>query len=174
VGKQIIDFQDLKMLLMDVDGVLTDGGLIVHSDGTESKQFHVFDGHRIKMWQRAGLLCGLLSGRQSASTTWRAKQLEIPIVLQDCKQKLPAFEQLLADTNLRPQQVVYVGDDLMDLPLLRRAGFAVTVADAVEEVKQQADYVTQRSGGQGAVGEVIEYLLKITGRWEELIQRYQV
>ena len=173
MGKQSVDLQKIRLLLLDVDGVLTDGGLLLHADGTESKIFNVYDGHRIKMWQRAGLLCGFLSGRESAVTARRAEQLGVSYVRQGCTEKLPAFEQLLNELQLTADQTVYMGDDLMDMPLLRRAGFAVAVANAAEEVKQQADYVTQRSGGQGAVGEVIEYLLKITGRWEDLVRRYQ-
>lgn len=164
----------IRLLLLDVDGVLTDGGIWIHPDGSESKCFNVYDGHRIQMWQRAGLLCGLLSGRQSEATCRRAEQLGIPLVLQNCKDKLPAFEQLLIQMQLEPDEVAYVGDDLMDLPILRRAGLAVAVANAPEEVRRHADYVTVREGGKGAVAEVIEYLLRITGRWEELLKRYQV
>lgn len=174
MGKQSVNLQKIQLLLLDVDGVLTDGGILIHADGSESKQFNVYDGHRIKMWQRAGLRCGFLSGRQSEATARRAEQLEAAFVLQGCTEKLPAFEQLLSDARLSAEQVAYVGDDLMDLPLLRRVGFAVAVANAVEEVRRQADYVTVREGGHGAVAEVIEYLLKITGRWEELTRRYLV
>lgn len=174
MGKQSVHVQKIRLLLLDVDGVLTDGGLLIHADGSESKQFNVYDGHRIKMWQRAGLLCGFLSGRQSAATTRRAEQLDVSLVLQGCTEKLPAFERLLSERQLTAAEVAYVGDDLMDLPLFRRVGFAAAVANANEEVKQQADYVTSRCGGQGAVGEVIEYLLKITGRWEDLVRQYQV
>lgn len=174
MGKQNVNLQKIRLLLLDVDGVLTDGGLLIHADGTESKLFNVYDGHRIKMWQRAGLLCGFLSGRDSAATSRRGEQLEVAFVMQGCTEKLPAFERMLAERDLTAEQVAYVGDDLMDLPLLRRVGFAVAVASAPEEIRRQADYVTLRDGGHGAVAEVIEYLLKITGRWEDLIQRYQV
>ncbi len=174
MGKQSVNLHKIRLLLLDVDGVLTDGGLVIHGDGSESKVFNVYDGHRIKMWQRAGLLCGVLSGRESAATARRAEQLALSFVMQGCTEKLPAFERLLSDAKLAADEVAYVGDDLMDLPLLRRVGFAVTVGSASEEVKQQADYVTSRGGGEGAVAEVIEYMLKITGRWEDLIQRYQV
>lgn len=174
MGKQSVNLQKIEMLLLDVDGVLTDGGLLIHADGSESKLFNVYDGHRIKMWQRAGLRCGFLSGRHSEATSRRAEQLEVGFVLQGCTEKLPAFERLLSEACLSADQVAYVGDDLMDLPLLRRVGFAVAVANAAEEVRRQADYVTVRAGGHGAVAEVIEYLLKITGRWEGLTRKYQV
>ncbi|MEJ5259057.1 MAG: HAD-IIIA family hydrolase [Anaerohalosphaeraceae bacterium] len=164
----------IRLLLLDVDGVLTDGSLLIHPDGSESKWFNVYDGHRIRMWQRAGLLCGLLSGRQSEATLRRAEQLQISLVLQGCAEKLPAFEQVLSDMQLEPDEVAYVGDDWMDLPILRRVGFAAAVANAPKEVRQYADYVTACEGGKGAVAEVIEYLLRTTGRWDDLLKPYQV
>jgi 3-deoxy-D-manno-octulosonate 8-phosphate phosphatase (KDO 8-P phosphatase) len=173
-AKMRVNLNRIRLLLLDVDGVLTDGGLLIHPDGSESKWFNVYDGHRIQMWQRAGLLCGLLSGRRSEATLRRAEQLGISCVLQNCKEKLPAFEQLLIQMQLEPDEVAYVGDDLMDLPILKRVGFAATVSNAPEEVRRYADYVTIRDGGKGAVAEVIEYLLRITGRWEELLKPYQV
>lgn len=169
-----INFAKLKLLILDVDGVLTDGGIILHSDGTESKRFHVMDGHRIMMWQRAGFEAALLSGRQTEATTLRGKQLGIERVLQGCKEKLPAFEELLALTGCSPDEVACVGDDLMDIPLVKRAGFGVAVANAADELKQAADYVTSRNGGDGAVAEVIEMILKNTGQWNTLMQRYLI
>ena len=162
------------MLVMDVDGVLTDGTVMIYSDGTESKKFHLLDGHGIKMWHRAGLKTALISGRASQATTVRAEQLSIPIVHQGCKKKLPAFESLLKETSLDASQVAYIGDDLMDLPLVKRAAFGVAVANAVEELRQNADYITSVPGGCGAVREVIEHILKNTGKWDDLMQRYLV
>ena len=169
-----IDFKQIQLLILDVDGVLTDGGIIVHSDGTESKRFCVYDGHRIKLWQRAGHVTAIISGRDSAATAIRAKQLDVAHVFQGCTQKLPVFESLLKDLNLTADQTAYIGDDLMDIPLVRRVGFGVAVANAVEDVKHCADWVTGKSGGDGAVGETIEYILKQTGAWESLMERYQV
>ena len=169
-----INYAAIKLLIMDVDGVLTDGGIIVHSDGTESKRFHVIDGHRIKMWQRAGLETAIISGRDTACTTLRAEQLGITHVMQGCLQKLPAFDELMAKLGLSPDEVVYVGDDLMDIPLVRRVGLGVAVANAAEELKHVADYITTRPGGQGAVAEVIESVLKKSRRWEPLMERYRV
>jgi 3-deoxy-D-manno-octulosonate 8-phosphate phosphatase (KDO 8-P phosphatase) len=166
------DLGALELLVLDVDGVLTDGRIITHSDGSESKCFHVLDGHGIRLWQRAGLKVALLSGRISTATVRRAEELEIPYVLQDCHAKLPALQQLLEQLGLTPDQAACVGDDLMDLPLLRCVGFGVAVANAVEEVKAAADYVTVRPGGEGAVREVIEYILKNSGRWHTLMERY--
>jgi len=170
--QQPVNLKAIDLLVLDVDGVLTDGGLIIHSDGSESKRFHTLDGHGIRMWQRAGGKVALLSGRASAPVDHRAKDLEIAYVLQDCHLKLPALEQLLRDTGRKPENVAYVGDDLTDLPPIRYAAFGVAVANAVEEVKAQADYVTMRSGGSGAVREVIEHILKNSGRWDDLMNRY--
>jgi 3-deoxy-D-manno-octulosonate 8-phosphate phosphatase (KDO 8-P phosphatase) len=165
---------DIRLLILDVDGVLTDGGIVIHSDGSESKRFHVMDGHRIKMWQRSGRIAAIISGRDTAATQIRAEQLEVTHVLQGCKQKLPAFEQLLETLQVSPSQTACIGDDLMDIPLVRRAGFGAAVANAAEELKACADYVTRKQGGDGAVGEVIEYLLKQGGGWEAAMERYRV
>jgi 3-deoxy-D-manno-octulosonate 8-phosphate phosphatase (KDO 8-P phosphatase) len=166
------DLKAIELLVLDVDGVLTDGRVFIHSDGGESKGFNILDGHGIRMWQRAGLKVALLSGRASEATTRRARELEIAYVLQDCKFKLPALEQLLVELGLSLEQAAYVGDDLMDLPIVRRVGLGVAVANAVDELKEQADYVTVRRGGEGAVREVIEYILKGSGRWASLVERY--
>lgn len=172
--KKQVDFSKIKILILDVDGVLTDGTIIINSDGTESKNFNVVDGHRIKMWQRAGNSTAIISGRQSNATTVRAEQLGITNVLQNCKKKLPVFELLLKDLKLSPENTAYVGDDLMDMPLVKRAGFGVAVASADAELKALADYVTKRAPGKGAVAEVIELILKQTGKWEPLMERYHV
>jgi 3-deoxy-D-manno-octulosonate 8-phosphate phosphatase (KDO 8-P phosphatase) len=163
----------IELLVLDVDGVLTDGGLIINADGTESKRFHTLDGHGIRLWLRAGLKVALLSGRRSPPVAKRAAELGIPYVLEDCHFKRPALEQLLESLHLKAEQVAYVGDDLPDLPVLQFVGFSAAVADAVEEVKSCVDYVTTRPGGSGAVREVIEYILKSTGKWQTLMQRYQ-
>lgn len=160
------------MLALDVDGVLTDGTLVIDANGGESKRFNTLDGHGIRMWQRAGLKVAFLSGRFSESTNRRAEQLDIEYCLQDCFYKLPALKELLEKTGLSPEEVAYVGDDLPDLPVIRYVGFAAAVANAIDEVKEYADFVTTRCGGSGAVREVIEYILKNTGEWKKLIQRY--
>lgn len=163
----------IELLVLDVDGVLTDGALIVHGDGSESKRFHTLDGHGIRLWQRAGLKVALLSGRHSDATQRRAEELDIPYVLQGCHFKRPAIEQLLAELELKAENVAYVGDDLPDLPAMRLVGYAVAVANAVAEVKAQADYVTTCPGGRGAVREAIEHILKGSGRWQALMERYR-
>jgi len=160
------------MLVLDVDGVLTDGTIILNADGSESKFFSSLDGHGIRMWQRVGLKVVLLSGRLSEPTRRRANQLEIEYVFEDCHNKLPVLEKLLEQINLSPEEVAYIGDDLMDIPVMRYVGFGIAVANAVDEVKHYADYVTVRPGGKGAVREAIEYILKQSGKWPELIKRY--
>jgi len=170
--KPKIDLGALEMLVLDVDGVLTDGRIVTHHDGTESKCFHVLDGHGIRLWQRAGLQVAWLSGRHSLATIRRAEELQVPYVLQDCHVKLPVLTKLLEEIGVPAGRVAYVGDDLMDLPVMRYVGFGVAVVNAVDEVKAQADYVTVRAGGAGAVREVIEYILKGSGRWQSLMERY--
>ena len=164
----------IKLLAMDVDGVLTDGTIIINTDGTESKKFTLLDGHGIKMWHRAGLSSAFISGRKSQATTIRAEQLKINYVLQGFKKKLPAFESLLTEAGLSASNIAYIGDDLLDLPLVKRAGFGVAVANAVNELKESADFVTIAPGGAGAVREVVEYILKNTGGWSALMERYLV
>ena len=166
--------KNIKMLILDIDGVMSDGGIIINGDGTESKRFNAQDGHGVKLWQRAGLETAIISGRVANVTTIRAKQLDIRYVMQGCKEKLPAFESLLEKAGLKASQVVYVGDDTVDIPLVRRAGIGVAVENAVDELKHHADYVTRRSGGYGAVREVVELILKTAGRWEALMERYLV
>ncbi|MCK4294918.1 MAG: HAD-IIIA family hydrolase [Planctomycetes bacterium] len=162
----------IKLLAMDVDGVLTDGTIVVNADGTETKLFNVLDGHGIRLWQRTGLKVALLSGRASGPTKHRAEQLQIEYVFEDCHYKLPVFEEFLDRLGLSPENAAYIGDDLPDLPVIRYVGFGVAVANAVDEVKEYADYVTSRPGGSGAVREVIEHILKETGKWPELMERY--
>jgi len=166
------DLGQIKLLVLDVDGVLTDATVVLHGDGSESKSFSLLDGHGIKMWKRAGLKVAFLSGRPSPATRLRAAQLQIEHVLEGCHQKWPALKGLIEDLALTPQDVAYVGDDLLDLPPLRHVGFGVAVANAVDELKHYADYVTTRPGGHGAVREVIEYILKRSGRWQALMERY--
>lgn len=169
-----IDFTRIKLLILDVDGVLTDGGIIIHADGSESKRFSVYDGHRIRMWHRAERNCAIISGRDSAPTAIRAEQLGITHVFQGCTQKLPVFEALLNELRLSPEQTAYIGDDLMDIPLVRRVGFGVAVANAADDLKQCADWITAKCGGDGAVGETIEHILKQANAWEPLMERYRV
>lgn len=168
------DLKEIKLLAMDVDGVLTDGGLLIGSDGTELKSFNLLDGHGIRMWHRAGFQTAIISGRKSGATQRRAEELEISFIYQPCESKLDGFNDILAKTGLEPKNIAYIGDDVMDIPLVKRAGFGVAVANAVNELKNCAHYITSAQGGNGAVREVIEYILKNTGQWDELMKRYLV
>jgi len=163
---------EIRLLVLDVDGVLTDGTVTISADGREGKSFNILDQHGIRLWKRAGLDIAFLSGRVSEPTNWHARDLQVEHVFENCHHKLPVVEQLVEKLALSPHQVAYVGDDLPDLPPIRYAGFAVAVANAVEEVKQHADYVTTRRGGAGAVREVIEHILKAAGKWQLLMKRY--
>lgn len=164
--------QKIRLLLLDVDGVMTDGRIVYDDRGGETKAFDVKDGHGLKLLQRAGIRVGIITGRQSAVVDRRAAELGIDLVYQGAKDKLVPFQEILAKTGLAAEQVAYVGDDFPDLPVLRRVGFAVTVADAIEEVKSCVHYVTRQAGGRGAVREVCDLLLRESGRWEEVTGRY--
>lgn len=166
------DFSAVKLLALDVDGVLTDGSIILHDDGTESKCFNTLDGHGLRMWKRAGLKVAILSGRPSPPTNRRAEQLGIDYCFTDCYDKLPKLKEILDSEKLQADNVAYIGDDLADLPAIMFVGFGVAVANAADEVKENADYVTTKTGGTGAVREVIEYILKKSGTWQQLLQKY--
>ena len=162
----------IRLVLFDVDGVLTDGKIVLHPDGSESKRFDIRDGTGIVWAQRAGLLTGLLSARHSAPTAMRATQLGIPIVHQDAANKLDAYEQILRERQLTDEDVAYMGDDLLDLPVLTRVGFSAAPADAVAEVRARVDWVSQARGGDGAARELVELVLRAQGRWDALVQGY--
>jgi 3-deoxy-D-manno-octulosonate 8-phosphate phosphatase (KDO 8-P phosphatase) len=164
----------IRMLIMDVDGVLTDGRIIQDCHGHELKMFDVKDGHGIVMAHRAKLRTGLISGRASETIARRAEELGIELVFQKIWNKLEVYEKILVDTALTPAEVAYIGDDLVDIPLLRRVGLAMAVADAVDEVKAVCHFITQRPGGQGAVREVIELILRAQGQWDTLLERYTI
>ena len=162
----------IKLLLLDVDGVMTDGRITYDNAGGETKSFDVKDGHGLKLLQRAGIKIGIITGRQSAVVARRAEELGIELVYQGAKDKLVPFNEILKKLALSPEEVAYVGDDVVDLPVMRRVGFAATVADAVEEVKPFAALVTARKGGRGAVREICDFLLKNSGRWAAVTDRY--
>jgi 3-deoxy-D-manno-octulosonate 8-phosphate phosphatase (KDO 8-P phosphatase) len=159
----------IRLLLFDVDGVLTDGVVVMHADGSESKGFHIKDGAAIVWAQRAGLPVGLLSARSSGATTHRAAQLAIRIVQQGVTSKLSAFEQILKSSGLAEEAVSYMGDDLLDQPVLNRAGLAAAPADAAREVRQAVHWVSTARGGRGAVRELIELVLRAQGRWDGIV-----
>jgi 3-deoxy-D-manno-octulosonate 8-phosphate phosphatase (KDO 8-P phosphatase) len=162
----------IKLLLLDVDGVLTDGRIILNDRGEETKAFNVRDGHGLKMLQRAGVEIGIITGRHSRVVAHRMRELGITLVVQGAKNKLDPFMQILAEQKLDPEQVAYVGDDVVDLPILRRVGFAATVADASDDVKPHVHFVSSFPGGGGAVRNICEMLLKAQGKWELMVARY--
>ncbi len=159
----------IKLLLFDVDGVLTDGTIIVHADGSESKQFHIRDGAAIVWAQRVGLKVGLLSARTADATVRRAAQLGIKIVSQGSEDKLAAYQRILDDEGLTDEEVGYMGDDLQDVPVLRRARFSAAPADAAPEVRAAVQWISASGGGRGAARECIEHVLRAQGRWRKAI-----
>jgi 3-deoxy-D-manno-octulosonate 8-phosphate phosphatase (KDO 8-P phosphatase) len=164
--------QRIKLLLMDCDGVLTDGRLWLTADGDEQKTFHTRDGQGISLLHHAGLQTGIISGRTSSAVERRAQDLKMSYVRQYAKEKIKALEEILVDAGVTKDECAYIGDDVVDIPVMRRVGFAIAVSDAVEETKQAAHYVTACKGGQGAVREACDLLLKAQGRWDELMERF--
>lgn len=161
----------IELLLLDVDGVLTDGVISLNDQGVETKHFHVRDGAGISLWRRASCRVAILSGRQSEAVTIRAVELGITPVIQGAAAKLEPFEHLLRESNLNANQVAYVGDDLPDLPILKRVGLAACPADAAAEVREVCHFVSSLRGGHGVVREVIEWMLKARGIWPDLLGR---
>lgn len=162
----------IRLMLLDVDGILTDGRIHYDAHGGEIKSFDVKDGHGLKLLQRAGVRVGIITGRNSSIVQRRAEELGIEILYQGAKNKLVPYEEILRQTGLSDEQVAYMGDDLVDLPILLRVGFSATVADAVDEVKERVHYVASRPGGRGAVREVCDLMLKRSGGWEAVTERY--
>jgi 3-deoxy-D-manno-octulosonate 8-phosphate phosphatase (KDO 8-P phosphatase) len=154
---------DVKFVGFDVDGVFTDGRFYLSDEGVESKSFNTQDGYGIRQLLDAGLAVAVISGRQSAAVDKRMAELGVPHVIQGCKNKVAAFDELVARLGIAVDQTVFVGDDIPDLPLLRHAGFSVAVANAVTAVKSECDHVTEASGGAGAVREVCEFVLATIG-----------
>ena len=162
----------VRLLLLDCDGVLTDGRITPVEGGEELKSFHTRDGHGLVMLHRAGLRSGIISGRRSRLVELRAKDLGVSFVRQGVLDKVEAFESLLGEAGVEPSHAAYVGDDVVDIPLMSRCGLAVAVADATPDTRAAAHHVTDAPGGFGAVREVCELILKAQGRWDELLKRY--
>jgi 3-deoxy-D-manno-octulosonate 8-phosphate phosphatase (KDO 8-P phosphatase) len=156
----------VELLVLDVDGVLTGGGIVYGTGGLELKQFHVRDGSGLKLWHQCGKQSAVLTGRRSSVVDVRAAELGVTLVVQGAGDKLAAFDGLLAAAGVAPAAACYVGDDLPDLPPLRRAGLAVAVADACAEVRAAAHYVTRAPGGGGAAREAVELILRCQGAWQ--------
>ena len=162
----------IKLVLFDVDGVLTDGKILMHADGSESKTFDIKDGTGIVWALRQGLTVGFLSARSSAATAQRAAQLGVTLVHQGVRSKLDTYDQIVDGLILEDDQTAYMGDDLLDLPVLSRVGLATAPADAADEVRSRVHWVTNSKGGSGAARELIEMILRAQGRWEALLATY--
>ena len=163
----------VELLVLDVDGVLTDGRITYTADGVEVKSFHVRDGSGLVVWRKLGKRTAIITGRASQAVDMRAAELGISPVVQGAPDKAAALRQVLADAGLRPEQACGVGDDLPDLPVLRACGLAVAVADACPEARAAAHYVTRAAGGRGAVREVVEFILRAQGRWAEVVRGFE-
>lgn len=162
----------IKLLLMDCDGVLTDGRLDLLENGDEQKTFHARDGQGISLFHGAGLKTGIISGRTSSAVERRAQDLRMAYVRQGARNKIKALDEIMAEAGVSIDECAYIGDDLADIPVMLRVELAVAVADAVVETKQAAHYVTELRGGYGAVREVCDLILKSQGHWHELMKRF--
>lgn len=158
----------IQMILSDVDGVLTDGTIRIDHQGNESKDFSTADGFGIRHWMRTGHVFGLITGRAGPCVLHRAGDLGIEIVRLGTSEKRRALEEISAETGIPPEHIAYIGDDFPDLPAIRAAGFGVTVPDAPEELRAEADYITTRPGGRGAVRDLIDLILKRQGTWNPI------
>jgi 3-deoxy-D-manno-octulosonate 8-phosphate phosphatase (KDO 8-P phosphatase) len=164
--------EKIKLIIFDVDGVLTDGSLFYGDDGQEYKAFQSRDGHGMKMLQKSGVDIAFITGRTSEVVKHRAKNLGIDHVYQGQLQKLPAFKTLLEQLKISPEEVAYVGDDVVDLPVMIRVGLAITVSDGHDLAKKHAHWITQNRGGHGAAREICEFIMQSQGTWDSLIQEY--
>ncbi|MCI0469285.1 MAG: 3-deoxy-manno-octulosonate-8-phosphatase KdsC [Nitrospirae bacterium] len=172
-NKQIAEIaKNIKLLILDVDGVLTDGSIILDNEGNEFKAFHVRDGHGIRMLAKAGIVVAIITGRHSKVVERRAHELGITEVYQKCYIKSIAYEHLIEKLGISDNEVAYIGDDIVDIPIFKRVALSVAVADAVEEAKANAVLITMNRGGRGAVREVCELILKANGKWKEIMDDY--
>ncbi len=173
ISPRIIEMASkVRLLILDVDGVLTDGGIVLDGGSAELKVFHVRDGHGLVMLRKAGVKIAIISGRNSGVVDRRARELGITEVHQECHNKIVPYEKLLAKLAIADEDVAYIGDDVVDIPLFKRVGFPVAVADAVEEAKAAALFITDARGGRGAVREICELILKANGKWSGLLDEY--
>jgi len=164
--------RNIKLVIFDVDGVLTTGTLFFDNQGEEYKAFNSKDGHGLRMLLECGLQAAIITGRKSALVEHRMHDLGIDIVFQGYRDKRPAFDLLLQQTGLKPEQVAYMGDDVVDLPIMTQVGMAIAVSDAHHFVIQHADYVTKKPGGTGAAREAIEYILQAQGLLQDKLASY--
>jgi 3-deoxy-D-manno-octulosonate 8-phosphate phosphatase (KDO 8-P phosphatase) len=170
--KNKIPVEKINAIILDIDGVLTDGTIAYDADGREIKYFNARDGHGIKLAMRAGLKVGLLSGRESQANKKRAAELGLDFIYENIKDKKTGFLKLLEEHDLKPEECLFVGDDLVDIPPMKMAGMAATVADAPEFLDQFCDYRSTLPGGRGAVREIIELILKEQNKWKQVTEKY--
>jgi len=170
--KMIQKLKKIKMVIMDVDGVLSDGRIILDSKGCENKIFNVYDGAGIAYLHYAGIKTAIITGRLSKTVTYRARELGIFEVHQDTLEKLNALNKILVKHKLSPDEICYMGDDLPDIPALKKVGFAVAVSNARPEVRKYAHYITRQRGGKGAIREVAEKILKAQDKWKMILGKY--
>lgn len=164
--------RSVKLLILDVDGVMTDGAITYDDEGRETKSFNSKDGHGIKLFMGAGLQVALITARSSKIVSNRAAELGITLVYQGAVDKLSVFLKILKDLSLGAAETAYMGDDIIDLPVLKRAGLSVAPSDASADVIERVDYITERPGGRGAVREAVEVILKAQSKWEGAIKDY--
>jgi len=162
----------VKLLILDVDGVLTDGKIVLDENGKQLKFFDVQDGLGVVLLKRAGINTIILSARYSRVVSFRAKDIKVFKAYQNCEDKLATYQKILRQLRLKDENVCFVGDELIDIPVLKRAGLSVAVANAAQEAKRVSHYITKRKGGEGAVRETIELILKSQGKWNKVISKY--
>lgn len=165
---------NIQLLLLDVDGVMTDGRIIYDGNGLETKFFNVKDGHGIKLLQRYGIQVGIITGRSSVVVDIRARELGIDLVYQGALKKLESYVDVKLKTGLEDSQIAYMGDDIVDIPVMRRAGFSAAPPDSLPEVLAVADFVSSCKGGKGAVREMCDLILKGRGFWDQVVARYEL
>ncbi len=163
---------DVELIVLDVDGVLTPGSVLILDNGSLMYHFNVYDGAGIKYWIRLGGKVAIITGRESRAVKIRARELGIELVYQNAKRKIEAYRDCLEKLQMDPTRVCCVGDDLPDLPLMLNCGYPAAVANAIDEVKRYARFITVREGGNGAVRELVEHLLNAQGKWEDLLDGY--
>ena len=170
--QHIEKLERIRLLLLDVDGVMTDGSIVYGAEGQEIKRFHVRDGLGIRLVMRAGIKVGVVTGRQSEALMHRCRDLGIGLIYAGVSDKAAQLDRIVAQTAVQAENIAFAGDDLVDLPLMRRIGLSIAVADAHEIVKAHADLITTAPGGAGAVREICEALLKSQGRWESILKEF--
>jgi 3-deoxy-D-manno-octulosonate 8-phosphate phosphatase (KDO 8-P phosphatase) len=168
----MVHLRPIKLLILDVDGVMTSGGLPYDQPGNTIKEFHVQDGGAIRLWQQAGGHVAIISGRQSAAVAARAAELDIQLIAQGVGDKQPVFESFCKEANVSAAETAFVGDDLLDIAPMRKCGYPIAVANAVPLVKRAAAYVTRRAGGSGAIAEAVERLFRRNGSWSSVAGRW--